>query len=491
MKNSYQMKLKKRRVLRKRDAATVYIFGLGLLLLFVLGMALPLRPTVSDVEKRELEKFPKFQLETFLNGEYFGQISTWYADTFPFREKLLSANSAVKELYGIKTQQLYGNTAVGDEIPDVIPEPNASGEQPSPDEDPAALASAGAQEESAADSSPEAQVSEESSDGAGQAEEAAAAASEPEETEEQLPDATIHVEPEVAGTVYIAEGRGFELYYFSREGADLYASVINEAAQKLAGTATVYDMLVPTAVSVCLDEQIQESLKSSPQDKAFDYVYSMIQDPVKKVSVFDTLKKHNAEYIYFNTDHHWTALGAYYAYREFAQAKGIEPKSLDSYQKVTFDHFIGSFYSFSNQAEALKNNPDTIEAYVPSSTNNMMFVEKSGEQRQWKIINDVSQYAAGVKYSCFIGGDNPYSRIDNPVLTDGSSCVVIKESYGNAFVPFLVDHYQTVHVIDYRYYKGNLVDFVKENGVQDVIFVNNADVLNTSKPKQIQALLGA
>ena len=139
----------------------------------------------------------------------------------------------------------------------------------------------------------------------------------------------------------------------------------------------------------------------------------------------------------------------------------------------------------------MKNNPDTIEAYVPSSTNNMMFVEKSGEQRQWKIINDVSQYAAGVKYSCFIGGDNPYSRIDNPVLTDGSSCVVIKESYGNAFVPFLVDHYQTVHVIDYRYYKGNLVDFVKENGVQDVIFVNNADVLNTSKPKQIQALLGA
>lgn len=488
MKNSYQMKLKKRRLLRRRDAATVYIFGLGLFFLFVLGMALPLRPKVSEVEKRELEKFPEFQIETFLNGEYFSQISTWYADTFPFREALLSANSKVKELYGIKSQQLYGNVAVGDEIPDVIPEPGDTGSQTHPDNG-EGIAAAGGQEESSEVSQDQESQTEESSEEAKEA-----AASESPETEaaegEELKDATIHVEPEVAGTVYIAEGRGFELYYFSREGADLYASVINEAAQKFSGIATVYDMLVPTAVSVCLDETIQASLNSSPQDKAFDYVYSQIQDPVKKISVFDTLKKHNGEYIYFNTDHHWTALGAYYAYREFAAVKGIEPESLDSYQKLSFDHFVGSFYAFSNQSEALKNNPDTIEAYVPNSTNNMMFVEKSGVERQWKIINDVSQYAPGVKYSCFIGGDNPYSRIDNPTLTDGSSCVVIKESYGNAFVPFLVDHYQTVHVIDYRYYTGNLVDFVKENNVQDVIFVNNADVLNTSKPQQIQKLLG-
>ena len=118
MKN-YRMKLQKRRLMRKRDSATVYLFAAGLFLLFVLGMAMPLRPKVSEVEKRELEKFPEFQMETFLNGEYFSQITTRYADTFPFRETHLSANSKLKELYGIKTQQLYRSTAVGDEIPDI------------------------------------------------------------------------------------------------------------------------------------------------------------------------------------------------------------------------------------------------------------------------------------------------------------------------------------------------------------------------------------
>ena len=496
MKN-YRMKLQKRRLMRKRDSATVYLFAAGLFLLFVLGMAMPLRPKVSEVEKRELEKFPEFQMETFLNGEYFSQITTWYADTFPFRETLLSANSKLKELYGIKTQQLYGSTAVGDEIPD-IGDIGESGSSPNGGEagdgNGGLDGNKGSGEAGTAGENGPSDTDVSQEDGAEEENEAAQAAvvessQTKEETEEQLTDATIHTEPEVAGTVYIAEGKGFELYYFSREGADLYASVINEAAQKFAGTATVYDMLVPTAVSVCLDENIQQSLKSSPQNKAFDYVYSQIQDPVKKVSVFDTLKKHNGEYIYYNTDHHWTALGAYYAYREFARIKGIEPKSLDSYQKVTFDHFVGSFYAFSNQSEVLKNNPDTIEAYVPSSTNNMMFVDKNGQEMKWKIINDVSTYAPGVKYSCFIAGDNPYSRIDNPVLTDGSSCIVIKESYGNAFIPFLVDHYQTVHIIDYRYYKGNLVNFVKENNVQDVIFVNNADVLNTKRPQQIRNIL--
>ena len=56
---------------------------------------------------------------------------------------------------------------------------------------------------------------------------------------------------------------------------------------------------------------------------------------------------------------------------------------------------------------------------------------------------------------------------------------MVKESYGNAFVPFLVDHYQTVHVIDYRYYEKNLIDFVKKNKVQDVIFINNIMATST------------
>ena len=54
---------------------TVCLFSTGLLFLFILGLVMPLRPHVSDVEKRELEKFPEFQWESFFSGEYFNQIT--------------------------------------------------------------------------------------------------------------------------------------------------------------------------------------------------------------------------------------------------------------------------------------------------------------------------------------------------------------------------------------------------------------------------------
>ena len=69
-------------------------------------------------QKRELEKFPSFTLSAFLDGSYFNQISTWYADTFPFREALLQANSSFKNLYGIHSEQFISNSSGGgDEIP--------------------------------------------------------------------------------------------------------------------------------------------------------------------------------------------------------------------------------------------------------------------------------------------------------------------------------------------------------------------------------------
>ena len=98
----------------KRDV----FFGV-LFLVAVLGIIIPLRPTVSTIEKRTLTTFPEFTWQSFIDGTYFNGISTWYADTFPFREALLTANSAVKGLYGLQSEQLVGNSdKTGDDIPD-------------------------------------------------------------------------------------------------------------------------------------------------------------------------------------------------------------------------------------------------------------------------------------------------------------------------------------------------------------------------------------
>ena len=69
-------------------------------------------------------------------------------------------------------------------------------------------------------------------------------------------------------------------------------------------------------------------------------------------------------------------------------------------------------------------------------------------------------------------------EIHNPQITDGSAILLVKESYGNAFAPFLVDHYQDVYIVDYRYYIGNLTSFISERNIKDVLFLNNADALS-------------
>ena len=96
----------------------------------------------------------------------------------------------------------------------------------------------------------------------------------------------------------------------------------------------------------------------------------------------------------------------------------------------------------------------------------------------YTIITDVSTWGASSKYaSGFIGGDNPLSVIENPNITDGSSIVLVKESYGNCFAPFLAESYQYVYVVDFRYYNdtqsGTLIDLVREKGIDDVLFLNS------------------
>ena len=153
---------------------------------------------------------------------------------------------------------------------------------------------------------------------------------------------------------------------------------------------------------------------------------------------------------------------------------------LSQCEKKEFSGFLGAFYSDTNKNPALAQNPDTVVAYVPPGNIKMQYTDRNGNTYNWPLISDVTDWATSTKYSTFIGGDNPYTIIQNSDLTDGSSCLVIKESFGNAFIPFLAANYQTVHVIDYRYWNGNIQDFVKTNGVQDVLFLNNVSATRNS-----------
>ena len=126
-------------------------------------------------------------------------------------------------------------------------------------------------------------------------------------------------------------------------------------------------------------------------------------------------------------------------------------------------------------------NPDYVDAYIPHATNDMVYWDENGNKIDYNVIADVSDWSASSGYYCFIGGDKPLSIIQNPKKKKGKSVLLVKESYGNSFAPFLVDHYKTVYIADFRYTNINIVDYCKENKIDDVIFENNMSIIGSTE----------
>lgn len=422
--------------------------------LFFVGIVVS-RPEYSESEKRPLAKRPAPQMLTVMNGKFFTDLNKWFSDTFPYREELLSLEAGIEDYYGVGGEAYYGNKA--SVVEDTIPETAES------------LAPVILME------SPE-ETGEAPTETVNEFEELIETNADGTLKVDTTPKENVEIAGEQAGNIYVNDNKGYEIFYYNQGGSVKYASVIN-TVKALFPETNVYDMLVPNSFGVELDPSLQEELGSGNMPDAFNYIYSLMDPAIHRISVFDTMVAHKDEYIYFNTDHHWTALGAYYAYRDFCKEKGIEPHELSEFPYVDYQGFYGTFYFATNRSEQLKANPDHVEAWIPLGTNDAIITVETGEVKSSKVVNDVTEANAGRKYNCFINGDNPFTQITNPHITDGSSCVLVKESYGNAFVPFLVDHYENVYVVDYRYYKGNLSDFITGHGINDIIFLNNVQAI--------------
>lgn len=420
----------------------IYLFAITLGLFFIIGCLFMFRPKTSTVEKRALTEYPEFTWETFLNGEYLSQVSTWYSDTYPLRESLISANKTMKGLYGIQSEQLVGGgPQVADEIPDRGGFVKVTKKR----------ILSKIELEKTIEEAAEPEVPEQRTD----------------IDEENLPDGTIKEKGETSGSIYVTKDAGYEMVYFNSDGADTFVATINAMYKKVKDKVNLYVMIVPTAAAAMLDQSVIEDMNASDQRKIIDYIYDGLYEDIREIDVLDELRHHNAEYIYFRTDHHWTSLGAYYGYICFCREKGIVPKFLDEYETYEIEGFKGTFCQ---QAPKLEKNPDTVTAYYPNGTNQMKMVERVGRPEiYWNIINNVNDYDPSDYYSTFAGGDSAFASVHNENITDGSSILVIKDSFANAFVPWLVDQYEYVYWIDVRYTDKTISQMVEEYGVKDVL----------------------
>lgn len=270
----------------------------------------------------------------------------------------------------------------------------------------------------------------------------------------------------------------YENYEYDNSSSEYYANVVNAMADKLSGVASVYDIVIPICIGLQFPTDYTTEITVADQNAAIEAIGDKMNSNVKFINIFPSLAAHKSEYLYYRTDHHWSGLAAYYAYVDYCSKKGITAHGLNEYQRIAFPGFLGSF-AIDTQDSILLNNPDTVTAFYPLSNDSlsMTITDANGNVREGTVIYDETNNSAANKYGTYIMGDNPLVTITNASINDGSACVVIKESFGNAMVPFLTDHYQTVYVIDYRYWTGALSSFVAEKGIQDVLYVNNISMV--------------
>lgn len=274
--------------------------------------------------------------------------------------------------------------------------------------------------------------------------------------------------------------RAYEAVPYNENTAMKYAELIGEAAEALSGETRVYSLIIPTAYGIMMPEEAKELVPNYIDTHAcISSVYATMPGSVKKVAVWDKLMDHRDEFIYFRTDHHWTARGAYLGYEAFCEAKGISLIPLSEHRAVSFSGFLGSFYMGSGGDEKLLPE-ETVDAFYPVSDNVTLIVtDENGKTEIRPIVADVNDLPASAKYMTFAGGNNPFSVLENPTVSDGPVLILVKESFGNPLPAFLCDHYSTIYIIDYRYWDGNIIDFAREVHADELLFANSIVAVNT------------
>jgi hypothetical protein len=277
------------------------------------------------------------------------------------------------------------------------------------------------------------------------------------------------------GAVFIFKNRGFELFSGGGGNGRQYASVINMYSRLKIPGVKIYNLIIPNGFEFEVTEKYKNLI--TPAKDAISAVFAAEDPEIIKVNPIDEIRKHRTEYIYFNTDHHWTSLGAYYAYRSFCSAAGLTPVSLDTIPSKVKPGFLGLFHRLTRSA-VLKNNPDSVRYYLfPDSVN--FYIGSSNSIGYWAKSKMYAEQVSGANsYSVFLQGDLPICKMETQ-NKNGRKIALVKESYGNAFSPFLINNYEKVIVVDSRYYSGDFIGMLKAEGINELLFLNNIFAAHT------------
>ena len=270
-------------------------------------------------------------------------------------------------------------------------------------------------------------------------------------------------------TLLAADNRIMEMFINNAENEKQYADTLNEYAKKLPEEIRIFSMLIPTQLEFC--EPIYKNLQDS-QKETIASVCSKLDSRIETVDAYGALERFSDEYIYFRTDHHWTQLGAYYAYCEFMKTEGSEAVNKDDFEMNSIHQFMGSLSDRVNLSE-ISAPPDTIEWYdVDKNGSVMVRMHDVSENGELTDYSGVMYERTKTEYDFFFGSDHPVVEMTNADNPYGKTLVVLKESYSNAFAPWLIKNYRSVILVDPRIFRGKLDTIIDCYSPDELLVMN-------------------
>ncbi|MBE6788134.1 MAG: hypothetical protein E7539_00535 [Ruminococcaceae bacterium] len=241
----------------------------------------------------------------------------------------------------------------------------------------------------------------------------------------------------------------------------------------------VYMAIAPTALDIYSDSlPYQKSTWS--QKKVIDEFYASLDKNVYGIDIHTPLLSNRDQYIYYNTDHHWTSLGAYYAYHQIATALDFKP-----YNKNQFDieHASNDFYGTFSSKSKISVDPDTIDIYSLASSElkvTEVIVNDGKQQKSYDSLYFRDWLNKKDKYSVFLGQVQPEVTIKTNVQNN-KKLLIFKDSFAHSLVPFLSLHYSEIKLIDLRYTNLNYRELADIDSYDNVLLLYNIDsVANAS-----------
>ena len=395
---------------------------------------------VSELENKELQLFPEISIKAVLEDQLTSKIDRFVSDQFMFRTSLIKISSSISSLSGLKSDMTISVVSNDNMISNFV---NGTGQ----DNSGSSLKTSNSANENNASN---------------------------------MVDNQTYEVGDIDVNYLVFEDRAFASFDENRQVEVEYADAIKSLSKRFE-TVDFNVLLTPTLVAFL--DKTYDGLTDNQVD-SLNRFETLFGNDVQYINAYPLLKENYSDDLFFRTDHHWNGLGAYYGYLSYCEAKSLQPVLRKDTVYGEVKDFLGSVYKMMNNQNLAKH-PDKIMTYTPKinvSMDRYKVVDNKTVLDVADIPYLISEKLMGdkVSYRVFLGGDCAMTVIHN--LDDPSlpKLLVIKDSYGNALVPFLAANYSEIYAVDPRHYVGDLTELMSEKEIKEVLFINSANITRTS-----------